>query len=1221
MRRFRFQFVAAVAALTLILGITGAQAVGPQAIAAPQGTGSTYDFYDSRAQLTATGAPNAVQQAAIRALRPARVEWDDLYGIPKLLIKDGGYLSSPSDATPETIARNFLGKHGNLFGLGTAELSQLVMETNAVTKHNGATHLSFGQRDQGRTVYGAVLQFTIDQNGRIAIAGGRFHPAAIAATAPLLTAAQAVQKAAAHASVPSGPLTVKSAGVGPGHLTRFENSIALGLAEPTDITAELVTFPMPLGHPHKIAWKTIAEFDAERWYETVIDATTGELLYRKNYYSHSGPEGTVFTGEHPDNSGPRTVQALSGIDGSWVTDTQTEGNNVIAYQDLNNSNAIGYQPTTPASPDGNFQHFNYVWNDEWRNDADGVIANSAGDLDGTITQLFWYTNLMHDYTYNLGFTEAFRNFQEDNLGRPGAGSDAVLAEAQDGYEFGCMSDDPVPVAIRCANNANFGTPADGDNPRMQMYMWIPGRPYRDGSMDGDVIAHEYGHGVSSRLVGSGNLGGGEQTGSMGEGWSDALSMYLWGDAIVGDYVTGNTTSGIRSTAYDTSTLTYTDFSFVTDVCEVHCNGEIWATVLYDLQEAFIDEYGSSTGQAEVDQLLLDGMKNTITSPTFLNARDGILAADMTTNSGANQCMIWKVFAVREMGFSASSPSQTSVNGATDGPASCIPTANANGPYTTSEGTAIPLDGTASTESVDPSGGALSYAWNYDGDPDFDDATGATPSFGLVGQDGIFPVGLRVTNDAGWSNDASSSVTISNVAPSLSLNTDAPQNEGSLVSVGGTVTDPGWLDPLTATIDWGDGTTDPISGTLTNSPPEAELTFNATHTYGDNATYPVQVCANDDDTQTCQSINVLINNVAPDLTLDPTQIEAIEEGDILGAFASFTDPGWLDTYTYTIDWGTGPVENGVPVVDVEGPPQDEGHIDASKQYGDNGSFPIEITISDDDTGTDDVAFTVEVDNVDPTAVIDKSAATLVNGSPTFITDVFIPVPYGAESDDPGSDDLTFLWNWDDGAPAPDELFKSRVAPPADDPLPSPDVNPRIDVMDARTHAFPKACLYIVGLEVVDDDAGSADDEIATVITAASGGKKQPSSFWQSETKKGGKVHSAETLNCYLKITGYMSLVFHGERNAATISAAHDVTNVSGAGGSARDKLDRELITAWLNFANGTIEYGQFVDTNGDNLPDTTFANAMTAAENVRLNPAATNAQLEQQRSIVHQINNS
>ena len=37
---------------------------------------------------------------------------------------------------------------------------------------------------------------------------------------------------------------------------------------------------------------------------------------------------------------------------------------------------------------------------------------------------------------------------------------------------------------------------------MQMYMWAPpGRPYREGSVDGDVIAHEFGHAYATKVLG------------------------------------------------------------------------------------------------------------------------------------------------------------------------------------------------------------------------------------------------------------------------------------------------------------------------------------------------------------------------------------------------------------------------------------------------------------------------------------------------------------------------------------------------------------------------------------------------------------------------------------------------------------------------------------------------------------------------------------------------
>ena len=67
------------------------------------------------------------------------------------------------------------------------------------------------------------------------------------------------------------------------------------------------------------------------------------------------------------------------------------------------------------------------------------------------------------------------------------------------------------------------------------------------------------------------------------------------------------------------------------------------------------------------------------------------------------------------------------------------------------------------------------------------------------------------------------------------------------------------------------------------------------------------------------------------------------------------------------------------------------------------------------------------------------------------------------------------------------------------------------------------------------------------------------------------------------------------------------------------LDVQLLAAWLNFANGAIGWDELVDTTGDGLGDTTFAAAIAAAEAVRLDPTATNAQLEAQKDILERIN--
>jgi extracellular elastinolytic metalloproteinase len=52
------------------------------------------------------------------------------------------------------------------------------------------------------------------------------------------------------------------------------------------------------------------------------------------------------------------------------------------------------------------------------------------------------------------------------------------------------------------------------------------------------------------------------------------------------------------------------------------------------------------------KLVIGGMKLQPCNPTFLNARDAILAADQAFYDGVNQCLIWKGFAKRGMGIDA-----------------------------------------------------------------------------------------------------------------------------------------------------------------------------------------------------------------------------------------------------------------------------------------------------------------------------------------------------------------------------------------------------------------------------------------------------------------------------------------------------------------------------------------------------------------------------------------
>ncbi|WP_030207901.1 M36 family metallopeptidase [Streptomyces sp. NRRL S-87] len=923
-RRFRTRFLTAATTAAILL------ALAPAPAAAPHPEGSVGPF----------------------------VRKDPASGHARMVYDPQGWLTGPSRMPAERIVLQYVRDHRTEFGLSEEQAGQLVVAASYLTKHNGAHQVTIGQVVDGMRVHGGLLTATVDSRGRLVLVGGRAATGAPAGSVELTAQDALDESAGAHG------LRVRHVLPGADNRDkgkqRFRNRYAEQLHKPSDVTAELVWFPSRDGRTLRAAWLTDIEASGQAWYQTVVDAESGAILSRENLYRRSGPRGTVFTTQHPDAAGAaRTVTPFTGRDGSWVADRLTQGNNVNAYRDEDNDNsADAARPRSPASGDPDFQHFDYAFGDTWRTNRSHTQANLDADLDAAVTQLFYYTNVMHDYLYGLGFDEAAGNFQADNFGRGGAQNDPVLAEAQDGWDDGCTDDATPPNTIRCLNNANFYTPPDGNSPRMQMYMWTaPRYAWRDGDFDGDVIAHEYGHGLSSRLVGGGTFGGGPQTDSLGEGWSDVVSFLKWGDAVVGEYDSGDATRGLRHAAYDRHPWTYATYDAAKDV---HDNGEIWAATMYDVRKA--------KGIAYTQQLLVDGLKNTPSSPSFLDARDAVLAADRTNTGGADQCLLWRVFAARGMGQGATSSSdQMTVTTSTTVPAECLPTARAGGPYTTAEGTDVQLDGSASTKGTAASAGALvSYAWDLDGDGDHDDATGLRPTFRAVGQDGVFPIGLKVTDAAGNTDTDTSSVTVTNVAPAVSLDPVAGGPENTEVTLTGKTTDPGWLDPLSVTVDWGDGNgPQSVSGTEEHVRPDGTLTFSQPHTYGDDGTFRIEVCGGDDDTTTCASTSVVTGNVRPTAVIAPDgrttyngrRAYVAHAGVPVAVKGSSTDPG-SDDLTLTWAWGDGTSDSLLSLVN---PPAADPPLSPSVQprnvtatrshaYGRACLSTLTFTGRDDDGGT-------------------------------------------------------------------------------------------------------------------------------------------------------------------------------------------------------------------------------------------------------------------------------
>lgn len=377
------------------------------------------------------------------------------------------------------------------------------------------------------------------------------------------------------------------------------------------------------------------------------------------------------------------------------------GNNVDAKEDhaADNEGSMGQRAVGGAA--GDFSGPSFVYHNFYAQNgpyaAEGTLqpasaarkAGAAPDLNPAILTLFYASNWFHDLLYHLGFTEAAGNFQLDNFGLGGLGNDHVFADAQDGSG---------------TNNANFGTPADGANPRMQMFLFSG--PERDGTFDVDVIIHEYAHGLSNRLVGGPNsvdclgtpLVG--ESGSMGEGWGDWFAAIVADEPAVGEYATGTGENGIRRFPMDSGPPDFTYGFLCTGPpsnpslvqCEVHDGGEFWSIVLWEMRESMINRWhnrlrpgapvfptygvaGSADGNirnaqgrtldgsgdpVETDHEAIenaafeamfrvtDGMKLAPCNPTMLDMRDAILEADRTAG-GEHVDLIWRVFANRGAG--------------------------------------------------------------------------------------------------------------------------------------------------------------------------------------------------------------------------------------------------------------------------------------------------------------------------------------------------------------------------------------------------------------------------------------------------------------------------------------------------------------------------------------------------------------------------------------------
>jgi len=746
-------------------------------------------------------------------------------------------------------AKQYLQENLANWQLTEADIADLEVQNIFTSKHNGVTHIYFNQSYQGIKIFNALSTINVLPNGEVLHASNRFLPkvaSLVNTTQTRINPETAIRNAALHLEIKAVVNLTNKVSEGR-NKTIYKNTNISN----SDIKVEPVYQLMDDGKLH-LAWQLAVDMTEKADYWNIrVDAQTGAIISKNNWTTHC----SVGVHEHNQGCGflerenkilesvETVAQFMPRVDGSsynvyalpvesplhgnrsivnepanleaspfgWHDTngqegpeyTTTRGNNVHAYADLDDNNSSN-DSTGRGAEGGDNLVFDFPFNEAGEPDT---------YKDAAITQLFYMNNMMHDIFFTYGFDERAGNFQATNYDFAFGGGDEVEAEAQDGYNLALANNSAF------IGNANFATPSDGGNGRMQMYVWgrgggrflqitapaaaatslevgiaqfgaqvedLPapiigqaaiaddgsfsnatlgcnpfvnadeikgkiaiidrgtcffsekatnardagaiaaiicnyedglvnmsagsvfqddefpiimlrnsdcqlirtlindglelkiesppatGPDFLDGDFDNGIVAHEYGHGISTRLSGgrsnSNCLFNDEQ---MGEGWSDFFTLVTSvrsGDEEkdrrgIGTYVLREAINGqgIRTHPYSTdmsiSPFTYNDI--ISSRSAPHLVGEVWTAMLWDLYWAMSNEYGwkeglenGAGGNHKAVQLVMDGLKIQACNPGFIDGRDAILAADRANNGGTNECLIWEVFARRGLGFSA-----------------------------------------------------------------------------------------------------------------------------------------------------------------------------------------------------------------------------------------------------------------------------------------------------------------------------------------------------------------------------------------------------------------------------------------------------------------------------------------------------------------------------------------------------------------------------------------
>jgi len=343
--------------------------------------------------------------------------------------------------------------------------------------------------------------------------------------------------------------------------------------------------------------------------------------------------------------------------------TDTRGNNCLVVENSDGDDIFNYNK--PISG-GNNLKFEFAFSTSKKTVEENQPAAASN--------VFYIVNLLHDIFYKLGFTEGYGNFQYSNFSGEGKDKDPVIVVISD---------------RKTSNNAQMFVDVDGVSPVLRLYPFQKSDNIeRDPAFDNQIIIHEFTHGVSNRLTGGPSTITcltKEESNALNEGFSDFFANALQLKSNKNrntpinlfEYVMKNAREYPITSDMDINPLMYSDLTHTTgDEDFVYTGCEVWSVMLHEVFWNVLDNFRKNENFFMKNQqnleyvpsnfivmkIIVDGMKLQPCNPTFISARDSILAAaENYYNDTKFKCLFWIGFAKRGLGTNAKEKSKVKIS--------------------------------------------------------------------------------------------------------------------------------------------------------------------------------------------------------------------------------------------------------------------------------------------------------------------------------------------------------------------------------------------------------------------------------------------------------------------------------------------------------------------------------------------------------------------------------